>query len=551
MKHIVVSFLFFIFCNYAFCKANLNNAQKKDSLQYYYSLANNPKTSLDLANAYVFFNKKKEESIKRNDTITTINHLRQLAIIQNELGDYYGCETTIVLALKYLDALKVNEFSTQSKVGLYNQLGRLYLELLDYEASLKYFNEGLKITKSKDNINIIKNNMALVYMKQLNFELAEKQLLEVYKNSVSIENPEQLARALDNLGYVQSKLSRPEAIEKLNKALKTRIEIQDKSGTYSSYKHLTQFYKDRNDIDKALYYANKALNIAKSINSASFIEDALSNIISLSVDPNVLEYQRLKDSLDNANQIVENKYALVKYNYLEQEQIANENKLQKEKEKSNRILFQALGILVALISVFTIIILKSKHKKDKIQQVYITETRISKKVHDEVANDVYQVMSKLQGNANIKNEIFDDLENLYARARDISKENGTLDVNDHYEILLNDLLLSYKNSHVNIITRGIPKIGWNSIDPLKKITLYRIIQELMVNMKKHSQATNVALTFNESNNKINVTYIDNGKGCKIKKGTGLLNMENRIKSIKGTIIFESEINKGFKAKITI
>ncbi len=73
----------------------------------------------------------------------------------------------------------------------------------------------------------------------------------------------------------------------------------------------------------------------------------------------------------------------------------------------------------------------------------------------------------------------------------------------------------------------------------------------MVNMKKHSHASNVALTFNQINNKITISYKDDGVGCKIKKSSGIQNMENRIKSINGSIIFESEIEKGFKTTIIV
>lgn len=270
------------------------------------------------------------------------------------------------------------------------------------------------------------------------------------------------------------------------------------------------------------------------------------------------KYITINKEINQAKQIRENKYAAIKYNVEEKERLINEkelklktSELEEERQKKFKLIYLFTGLIILIISIFLILTQKNRYKKEKIQQVYITETRISKKVHDEVANDVYQVMTKLQEDSNIKENILDDLDNIYSRTRDISRENSTLDVNDHFETTLNDLFLSYKNDGVNIITRNIPKIDWNTIETFKKITLYRVLQELMVNMKKHSQATNVALTFNESNNKIGITYTDNGIGCKIKKGTGLLNMENRIKSIKGTIIFESEINKGFKAKITV
>lgn len=551
MKCLLTSFLFFSYSVSCFANKKSTFIQKNDSLSYYSDLANNPKSNNSLADAYMFFKNEKDKSVIDKDTFSTVNYLRQIAIIEYELGDYYSSENSIVKALSYLTVNIDNDFSTKSKVGLYNQLGRIYMVLLDYSSALKYFNEGLKLAESEENINIIKNNKALVYIEQLKYELAEKEFYEVYQNSKNSKDLKQVSRALDNLGYVESKLNRPNAINKLNAALKIRIKINDQNGLYSSNKYLSKYYYDKKDYLKAEYYANEAYEIAKSLRSSSYIEDALENIITLSKDQKILEYKKVKDSIDNAKQLAENKYALVKFNYFEQEKIANNYRLENEKEKSTKILYQALGFLVFIISIFLYFILKSKHKKDKIQQAYITETRISKKVHDEVANDVYQVMTKLQEDSSIKENILDDLDNIYSRTRDISRENSALDVNDYFEITLNDLFLSYKNENINIITRNIPKIDWNTIEAFKKITLYRVLQELMVNMKKHSQATNVALTFNASNNRIGITYKDNGIGCKIKKGTGLLNMENRIKSIKGTIIFESEINKGFKAKIIV
>jgi signal transduction histidine kinase len=75
----------------------------------------------------------------------------------------------------------------------------------------------------------------------------------------------------------------------------------------------------------------------------------------------------------------------------------------------------------------------------------------------------------------------------------------------------------------------------------------------MVNMKKHSQCSLVVIAFESKKNTIEINYSDNGIGCpemlNFKKG--LQNAENRILSIKGTITFETETDKGFKAKMII
>ena len=113
------------------------------------------------------------------------------------------------------------------------------------------------------------------------------------------------------------------------------------------------------------------------------------------------------------------------------------------------------------------------------------------------------------------------------------------------------MIAGYKTKNVNIFTRNISEISWNSIENLKKETLYRVIQELMTNMKKHSKASMVTLQFKKIKNKAVITYVDNGVGCKLKYGNGLRNTENRMEMAGCTITFESETNKGFQATLTI
>ena len=205
-----------------------------------------------------------------------------------------------------------------------------------------------------------------------------------------------------------------------------------------------------------------------------------------------------------------------------------------------------------MISFFSIFVFfRSKHQKEKLEEIYLTETRISKKVHDEVANDLYKAMINLEKHPQDKETVLDDLEQIYEKTRDISREYNALDLNHDFSELLKDLLLGYKNEDVNIITKGLSQLELNKIDIPKKTVIYRVIQELMTNMKKHSHASIVILTFKEVRDKIQITYTDDGVGCDIKKSNGLLNAENRIHILNGNLTLSSEKNKGFKATILI
>lgn len=120
-----------------------------------------------------------------------------------------------------------------------------------------------------------------------------------------------------------------------------------------------------------------------------------------------------------------------------------------------------------------------------------------------------------------------------------------------FEESLSELLTGYKNEDVNVITKGIKQINWQEINTDKKRGLYRVLQELMTNMAKHSQADLVVVAFSKVNRKLDITYKDNGVGCELEKNNGLLNVENRIHSLNGRINLASSKGKGFKATIIL
>jgi signal transduction histidine kinase len=70
-------------------------------------------------------------------------------------------------------------------------------------------------------------------------------------------------------------------------------------------------------------------------------------------------------------------------------------------------------------------------------------------------------------------------------------------------------------------------------------------------MKKHSQSDLVLIGFEEKGKTYEINYSDNGIGSSksLKFKNGLQNVENRIKTINGSFTFETESQKGFKAKI--
>ncbi len=550
MKQTLSLFLF-LFIGWGWMYNGYSQDSIRDSLFYYDNLVRNPKRTTDFVNVYRFYEKHKKMMLEEEDTLSAIFDLRLMSNLQKKFGFLSDSEMIAVEALTLLDFLEPNEATIECRVGLYNQLGIIKRENNDYDEALKYYDKALEIALiAFDSIRLL-NNKGNVYLYQKKYILAIEMLEEAYKKQVEIGDEKRIAKALTQLGVAQSCDNRPEGLTNMLEALRIREDIEDIIGLYASYKNLVKYYKKRNDYLKAKYYADKAYNVAKSINSPYYVRDALSYIVDLDGNPLVAEYKRLSDSLNRVKELRENKFATLKYEKSEYVRQAQESELERAKERDLKVRYQFVGILLVISSVGLYLLLRVHHNKEKVRQIYNTETRISKKIHDEVANDLFQVMTKLQSPINSREQVLDSLESIYNKTRDISKENNIIDVRGDFDALLNDLLLSYQSDSVNVITRHIKKIDWDAIEGIKKITIFRVLQELMVNMRKHSEASIVALTFSQFNTKISINYSDNGVGAEIKKNSGIPNMENRINSINGNIIFESEPGKGFKVKIII
>ena len=92
-----------------------------------------------------------------------------------------------------------------------------------------------------------------------------------------------------------------------------------------------------------------------------------------------------------------------------------------------------------------------------------------------------------------------------------------------------------------------------------EISLYRIIQECVNNIIKHSFADEVLINLNKSKNHISILISDNGKGFnpgrinenRDKHGFGLKGMKERLKLFNGKLEIASTQGKGTDVKLFI
>jgi len=99
---------------------------------------------------------------------------------------------------------------------------------------------------------------------------------------------------------------------------------------------------------------------------------------------------------------------------------------------------------------------------------------------------------------------------------------------------------------VSVLDHGLETRLENSME----LTLFRIIQELLTNVIKHAEATEVNIHITNHGDTLNILVEDNGKGfvtqqiTNSEKGMGLKSIDKRVAHLHGSMDIESELTKG-------
>lgn len=514
--------------------------------------------------SYYYFSKAKSLCDVKKDTAKIIYSILNLAAIEQNQGDYSSSETTVLEAIPFLK----NNPKPNHHWGVYTTLGINYLNTHDYKLALYYDNLALHLKIDDYRKASAKNNIAVVYMDKQQYQKAIEILLPLASKKEVIKDTEILTIIYNNLGYCYFKTGDSKGLEYMDKSLRIRLRKKNNWGLIGNYIHLSEYYQKSNS-KLANQYAQLAYEKATKVNNADDRLESLKLIIQNSsgnqLKKHSLDYIRISDSLKKARQKAKNQFAKIKYDSKLDRDENLKLKTQKavtalelEQQKNRNLVLNFLVITGILSTIFLFYFLKAIGKKEKIQTSYDTETRIAKKLHDELANDVYHTMAfaetqDLSSDHN-KETLLHNLDTIYSRTRNISKENSPIDTGTKYVEGLKEMMSGFNTCTVTILVNGMDSILWASFDHNKKIIIYRVIQELLVNMRKHSQCSLVAITFKKNEDKLQIDYSDNGIGAtfnKINSKNGLQNVENRILSINGTITFDTQSNKGFKTSLSI
>lgn len=101
----------------------------------------------------------------------------------------------------------------------------------------------------------------------------------------------------------------------------------------------------------------------------------------------------------------------------------------------------------------------------------------------------------------------------------------------------------------------IVRLPKKRLEKYLELAIYRTVQELMINIVKHAQATAARTEIGVNNEAVNIRVSDNGRGMEEKNktvpGIGLVSIRSKIKLLNGEVQIESSKSEGTTVKVRI
>lgn len=272
---------------------------------------------------------------------------------------------------------------------------------------------------------------------------------------------------------------------------------------------------------------------------------------------------RVCDSLHSEHISKELSDLTVKYDTREKEfEIVRLNQVQLEQKAQTMRWIMATVVVVFVLILFLLyyVFRRKRIKKEeelKLAQSYIEglereRTRLAKELHDGVCNDLLGIgmnMQCMQPTDESKQEILALLEQVRSDVRCISHElmppkfrSATLA--ETIEAYVERLVLP---AFVQLaFSKESEETQWSQVPEEVSYEVYRIMQELLSNILKHSGATEIDVTLTLKRRLLTLQVSDNGKnyrGSEVRaKGIGLTTIQERAKTVGG--LFTVNIQDG-------
>ena len=480
----------------------------------------------------------------------------------------------------------------------YNNLSSVFIELKDYHKVLEYSTKAYSIATQMNNDYARASSM-------INMAVGEIELNKNYLKAISlydsiaaigkrIEEPVLELDALNGKGEVYMKMNQlGKASEVYNKLL-----FEAKSTANTPYEMfasagLALIADQSGRFGEAAQYLQKAISLADSTGALLEKKNYLGVGVEIALKSGnstlsaifYRQYNQLSDSLMSVQRQSDVRLEEARYNATLREQM-----IVLQQAKISRRNWQVGLLVVSMVAAFLIFFLwvvnlnkKRQLQKRKIQQLEQEKqllsvqallkgqeeerSRMAKDLHDGLGGMLSGIKLTLGGmkgnmvlteeNARLFSGALLKLDQTIGEMRRVAHSMMPeallrLGLGQALSDYCNGLTESSAGLLVNYQQFGLKERLPNDTE----IVVYRIVQELLTNVIKHSKATQVLVQLMQQDNLLMLTVEDNGQGFKPEtvlnnNGSGLSNIHSRVSYLHGTIDIKSEPGKGSSFHIEI
>lgn len=538
------------------------NNQEYDSTMVYSQLSidhpnpvKNQRRDIDsynlLANAYYY----------KGDLKTAIEHYLKVAELLEDGGN------SLHLGYLYSNiAVLLGETNNDDKQLEYLKKSYKLLEENNDERFIATIasNLGLAYHHKKDTINTIKWSKKALDLSELSNDLLAK------------------TQSYLTLSFIEKDLNK--SLEYAEESVKYADELKDETHQARAYYRYANLLNQLEQTEKALQYAEQSVSLAQEIGDNITLPKAAHIAATISYNYGQKEksadyyriYATLKDSISSAENTREINEINTKYQTEKKEKQIAEQALKIQKQQSNLILAILGGVLFISILIGTFVY-NRKAQQSKLKQLQQEKEnailnsfilgeererkRISHELHDGVAAMIGAANMSLESIPHLPQE---------KRMEQLAKVQGILE-HSHRDIrhIAHNLLPSVLEQEglIAATEQFVSEVNETQLVKIKvtdknsqiekqskqlQLMLFRVIQELVNNIIKHSQAQNAEIIFSESQNNAQIEITDDGIGYDSKteqKNQGLYSISQRLKSIGGNFKINKRKSGGTKAKI--
>lgn len=487
--------------------------------------------------------------------------------------------------------LLLYNFKSQENLGAFEHWVKIYKKLAYDEFEriyYGYFEVGLKMSKAyylKENSDGLEESI-LYYIEraqQNNYSYLEARLLQllgnyldlfednrkslkvqeealkIYQSKSAYAYSSHVNDMLFNIAYYHYLQGQNQSLEYLKSIPLNKIGRKDYKDKILIYDLYYEIYKKNKNIDSALYYLEKkqmCVDSLNAINKAVVIEEINTKYQTAQKEKQILEEQALKKR--NQNIAIGLGGSLVLLTIIGTLLYRNTKRKQRIAEQEKELQIQKTTTVLKEQEINTINAMVEGQEKERL--------RIARDLHDNLGGTLAAVKMHI-GNLQLNLETSKNPKELLGKANELISEAYTNVRSIAHErnsgVIAKQGLLpaiqklastisSSGGLHIEVHDFGLEERLSNHLE----ITIFRIVQELVTNVIKHANASELQISLTQHEKELNIVVEDNGNGFVVgklqeKDGMGLGSIERRVEHLEGTMLVDSTLEKGTNIIIDI